>query len=69
MSASTKFEPVSLAANDLHLAFGSNAVLRGVDIDVPASATHTKPVGLNAMPHAFTRLGSMWSACSTADRC
>ena len=39
MSASTKFEPVSLAANDLHLAFGSNAVLRGVDLDVPAGTT------------------------------
>ena len=32
-------EPVSLAANDLHLAFGPNKVLRGVDLDVPAGAT------------------------------
>ncbi|WP_328362916.1 amino acid ABC transporter ATP-binding protein [Mycobacterium sp. NBC_00419] len=32
-------EPVSLAANDIHLAFGNNAVLRGVDIDVPAGTT------------------------------
>jgi polar amino acid transport system ATP-binding protein len=32
-------EPVSLAANDIHLAFGANAVLRGVDIDVPAGTT------------------------------
>jgi polar amino acid transport system ATP-binding protein len=30
---------VSLAANDIHLAFGPNAVLRGVDIDVPAGTT------------------------------
>jgi polar amino acid transport system ATP-binding protein len=28
-----------LAANDLHLAFGTNAVLRGVDLDVPAGTT------------------------------
>ncbi|KUH85610.1 MULTISPECIES: amino acid ABC transporter ATP-binding protein [unclassified Mycobacterium] len=33
------FEPVSLAANDLHLSFGPNPVLRGVDIDVPAGST------------------------------
>ncbi len=33
------FEPVSLAANDIHLAFGPNPVLRGVDIDVPAGST------------------------------
>jgi polar amino acid transport system ATP-binding protein len=33
------FEPVSLNANDIHLAFGSSAVLRGVDIDVPAGTT------------------------------
>ena len=32
-------EPVSLAARDIHLSFGSNAVLRGVDIDVPAGTT------------------------------
>jgi polar amino acid transport system ATP-binding protein len=32
-------EPVSLAANDVHLAFGPNKVLRGVDLDVPAGAT------------------------------
>lgn len=32
-------EPVSLGANDIHLSFGSNAVLRGVDIDVPAGST------------------------------
>jgi polar amino acid transport system ATP-binding protein len=30
---------VSLAANDIHLAFGPNKVLRGVDIDVPAGTT------------------------------
>jgi polar amino acid transport system ATP-binding protein len=39
VSASVKFEPVSLAANDIHLAFGTNAVLRGVDLDVPAGTT------------------------------
>ena len=32
-------EPVSLAARDIHLSFGANAVLRGVDIDVPAGTT------------------------------
>ena len=31
--------PVSLAANDIHLSFGPNSVLRGVDIDVPAGTT------------------------------
>jgi len=35
----TRPEPVSLAARDIHLSFGSNAVLRGVDIDVPAGTT------------------------------
>ncbi|MCV7420649.1 amino acid ABC transporter ATP-binding protein [Mycobacterium yunnanensis] len=34
-----KFEPVSLQANDIHLSFGSNAVLRGIDLDVPAGTT------------------------------
>ena len=32
-------QPVSLAGNDIHLSFGNNAVLRGVDIDVPAGST------------------------------
>ncbi len=32
-------EPVSLACKDIHLAFGTNKVLRGVDLDVPAGAT------------------------------
>lgn len=32
-------EPVALAANDIHLSFGPNAVLRGVDLDVPAGTT------------------------------
>ena len=36
---STAFEPVSLSATDLHLAFGPNKVLRGVDVDVPAGTT------------------------------
>ena len=31
--------PVSLAANGIHLSFGPNAVLRGVDLDVPAGTT------------------------------
>jgi polar amino acid transport system ATP-binding protein len=36
MAVITRPEPVSLAANDIHLAFGSNAVLRGVNVEVPA---------------------------------
>lgn len=32
-------DPVSLTGRDLHLAFGPNKVLRGVDIDVPAGST------------------------------
>ncbi len=32
-------EPVSLAADDIHLAFGANAVLRGVTLEVPAGCT------------------------------
>ena len=39
MAAITRAEPVSLAANDIHLAFGNNAVLRGVDVEVPAGTT------------------------------
>jgi len=35
----TRPDPVSLAARNIHLSFGSNAVLRGVDIDVPAGTT------------------------------
>ncbi|MDT5195006.1 MAG: polar amino acid transport system ATP-binding protein [Mycobacterium sp.] len=35
----TVSEPVSLAANGIHLSFGTNAVLRGVDVDVPAGTT------------------------------
>lgn len=35
----TAFEPVSLAGKDIHLSFGVNAVLRGVDVDVPAGTT------------------------------
>ena len=31
--------PVSLAAKDIHLSFGPNTVLRGVDLDVPAGTT------------------------------
>lgn len=32
-------EPVSLTGKDIHLSFGPTAVLRGVDIDVPAGTT------------------------------
>ncbi|WP_319448895.1 MULTISPECIES: amino acid ABC transporter ATP-binding protein [unclassified Mycobacterium] len=35
----TRIEPVSLTGKDIHLAFGTNKVLRGVDVDVPAGAT------------------------------
>jgi len=31
--------PVSLGARDIHLSFGANAVLRGVNLDVPAGTT------------------------------
>ncbi|UXA18139.1 amino acid ABC transporter ATP-binding protein [Mycobacterium sp. SMC-4] len=37
-------DPVSLAANDIHLAFGRNKVLRGVDLDV-AAGTSTAVIG------------------------
>src|SRR6476661_6295803 len=37
--ARTAGPAVSLGANDIHLAFGPNAVLRGVDLDVPAGTT------------------------------
>jgi polar amino acid transport system ATP-binding protein len=36
-----EFSPVSLACNDIHLAFGPNTVLRGVELDVPAGSTAT----------------------------
>ncbi|HTY27113.1 MAG TPA: amino acid ABC transporter ATP-binding protein [Mycobacterium sp.] len=39
MATITRPDPVSLAANDIHLAFGNNAVLRGVDVEVPAGTT------------------------------
>ncbi|BBZ56667.1 amino acid ABC transporter ATP-binding protein [Mycolicibacterium phocaicum] len=32
-------QAVSLAANDIHLSFDANTVLRGVDLDVPAGTT------------------------------
>ena len=32
-------EPVSLAANDIHLTLGANSILRGVDLEVPAGTT------------------------------
>src|SRR3954451_9005251 len=31
--------PVSLTGSDIHLSFGPNKVLRGVDIDVPAGSS------------------------------
>lgn len=34
-----KNQPVSLTANNIHLSFGKNQVLRGVDLDVPAGTT------------------------------
>ena len=37
--AKAGFEPVSLSANDIHLSFGPNKVLRGVNLDVPAGTT------------------------------
>jgi polar amino acid transport system ATP-binding protein len=37
--ADPSINPVSLAATDIHIAFGPNKVLRGVDIDVPAGTT------------------------------
>ena len=41
MSAGDRARPasVSLGARDIHLSFGSNAVLRGVNLDVPAGTT------------------------------
>jgi polar amino acid transport system ATP-binding protein len=39
MSVRTRPQPVSLKASDIHLSFGPNAVLRGVDLDVPAGTT------------------------------
>ncbi|MEW5813531.1 MAG: amino acid ABC transporter ATP-binding protein [Actinomycetota bacterium] len=44
MATATGPEPVSLAATDLHLSFGPNAVLRGVDLDV-AAGTSTAVIG------------------------
>lgn len=35
----TRPTPVSLGARDIHLSFGANAVLRGVNLDVPAGTT------------------------------
>ena len=39
MSAHTRPDSVSLVATDIHLSFGTNAVLRGAEIDVPAGTT------------------------------
>ena len=35
----SRAEPVSLAANDIHLTLGGNSILRGVDLEVPAGTT------------------------------
>src|SRR3954453_12720224 len=35
-----------------------------VDVPLPLLATHTKPNGLNARPHALTRAASVWSAAT-----
>jgi polar amino acid transport system ATP-binding protein len=37
--AGPDLQAVSLAAKDIHLAFGANSMLRGVDLDVPAGST------------------------------
>src|SRR5690349_25085191 len=37
--ATPELAAVSLGAKDIHLSFGGNAVLRGVDLDVPAGTT------------------------------
>ncbi|TQK29848.1 amino acid ABC transporter ATP-binding protein [Arthrobacter sp. SLBN-53] len=37
--ASPQLQAVSLAANDIHLSFGPNQVLRGIDLAVPAGTT------------------------------
>ena len=39
MTDTARFEPVSLSGNNIHLSFGQNAVLRGVDIDAAAGST------------------------------
>ena len=39
MAAQPVTAPVSLTAKDIHLSFGPNSVLRGVDIDVTAGST------------------------------
>jgi len=39
VTAAASREPVSLVAKGIQLSFGKNAVLRGVDLDVPAGST------------------------------
>jgi polar amino acid transport system ATP-binding protein len=39
MSTATTAPPVSVQLRDVHLSFGRNRVLRGVDLDVPAGST------------------------------
>lgn len=49
-------DAVSLTATNIHLAFGPNKVLRGVDLDVPAGTT-TAVIGLpdRASPRCCAR--------------
>jgi polar amino acid transport system ATP-binding protein len=37
--ATSRFEPVSLSGKDIHLSFGANPVLRGVDVEAAAGST------------------------------
>ncbi|MCW2655508.1 MAG: polar amino acid transport system ATP-binding protein [Mycobacterium sp.] len=39
MTHTTRPEPVSLSGKDIHLSFGTTAVLRGVDVDASAGST------------------------------
>jgi polar amino acid transport system ATP-binding protein len=39
VATAIRSEPVSLSGKDIHLSFGANAVLRGVDIDAAAGST------------------------------
>jgi polar amino acid transport system ATP-binding protein len=39
MSKIIRPDPVSLSGNDIYLSFGTNEVLRGIDIDAPAGTT------------------------------
>ena len=66
---------MSLSAADIHLAVGPNAVLRGVDIDVPAGTTAAvigpSGSGKSTLLRTLNRLYEPTAAtsCSTAARC